>query len=313
MIMKNIAKQSNKHPLLLLFGLVLAAAYLPLAQTQTASASCGWSMAIGDEKLPCGQGSNSSGTAKGEFIGEDWKGYYKITLNNYHGGAFFYACSGTASSCSMLADTQKVVFELIGENVITAPEGFGIDSFVPIEFTGQGSLKIEAKIPVGGSFFCEWSGTPDANQTCSIDETVVTGIEQPYLSTLVITPRTVINNPSEDQPNPDENDTPTEDDKTSSDDEDKNKCPDSILPGQTSDSDWTVWDIVAIVYIGLSLITFIGLAIRWLVKRKKSGSSKPTTPHTPESTSGSSNTSAGQNTSNAQDNPNSQSTTPEAQ
>lgn len=273
-------EKSNTHTLLLLSGLILAAACISTMRTEKASASCGWTMTVGDENLPCGLGTNSSGTVRGEFVGDNWKGYYKITLNNYHGGAFYYDCSGTAYSCSLLSDNQKIVFELVGDNVISTAEGFGIDSFVPIEFTGQGSLKIEAKIPIGGSFLCQWAGTSETGRTCFIDEAMVNGVGQFYLPTVVITPGTVTKKtetPSQSQTGQDENDTPTKDEEvTSSSDEDEKKCPDSVLAEQTPDSGWTVWDIAAAVYIGASLVTFIGLMIQRFTKRRKVSNSKNT-------------------------------------
>lgn len=266
-------EKTNKHTSLLLFGLILAVSCVPVLRTEKASASCGWTMTFGDEGLPCGQGANSSDTVRGEIIGESSAGYYhKIALNNYQGGAISFPCGGTYGSCASLADGHKLVFELFGDNVISAPDGFGIDSYIPIEFTGQGSLKIVAKIPIGDSLVCPWTDGSENKWTCSVDASGRGELEQLSTQTVFITPRIATEEAetSPQDPTQDENGTPTEDGETSSgDDEDEKKCPDSTLIEQTPDSGWTVWDIAAAVYVGVSLAAFIGLAVRWFVKRKK--------------------------------------------
>ena len=100
------------------------------------------------------------------------------------------------------------------------------------------------------------------------------------MPSVVITPGTVTKKtetPPQSQTGQDENDTPTKDEEvTSSSDEDEKKCPDSVLAEQTPDSGWTVWDIAAAVYIGASLVTFIGLMIQRFTKRLKVSNSKNT-------------------------------------
>lgn len=82
----------------------------------------------------------------------------KITLNNYNGGAIYYLCNGNVL-CGELADME---IELIGENTISSEHrdypGADSSSFkdaalvgiVPT-FTGNGTLKIEAKEPIARS------------------------------------------------------------------------------------------------------------------------------------------------------------------
>ena len=76
----------------------------------------------------------------------------KIMLNNYNGGAIYYFCRGTC------ADTKNMEIELIGNNTINSqsssqhlqkngvPQNAAFMNIIP-NFTGSGTLKIDAAIP----------------------------------------------------------------------------------------------------------------------------------------------------------------------
>ena len=288
---KQRLKAQAKSSLRLLTGLVLVFAGVVGLITDEAEAACAWTVYadVGDTSAPCGRGQSEDGSFKTEPITSDsGEEILKITLTNYHGGTIYAECCGT---CAPSGGMSKTIIELIGDNMITAESGVGINLHSPVEFTGEGSLEIVAMIPIGGGNLC---GTCRGHQGSECNATVW----NPYsntqdklewtlgTSTLVVRPTTIakeVETPLPGQINQDENGTPTEDRETSlSSDEDEKKCPDSALTEQTPDSGWTVWDITAAVYVGVSLIAFVGLMVRWFIKRKKAAISEDIVPQNSE-------------------------------
>lgn len=280
-------EKTNRHIFLrVLLGLALVISCASVFQVATAEAACGWSIYADTEETygshaTCGNGESRDGTFRSELITDGDQVYLKITLNNYHSGSILYESYASGPS----VEIKKVVVELVGDNVINAPHGRGIGIGSPIEFIGQGKLEITAMFPFGGGYLCYWQSPPTKEQAsvCSfapIQEAEAAQIRDILVAqTVFITPRTAVEEAetSPQDPTQDENDTPTEDGETSSgSDEDEKKCPDPALAERTPASGWTVWGIVAVVYVGVSLAAFIGLAVRWFVKRKKAPVSKNT-------------------------------------
>lgn len=277
----------NKHIFLrVLLGLALIISCASVFQTESAEAGCGWGIHADTEGAygsyaPCGSGESQDGTFKSELITDGDQGYFKITLNNYRGGSILYECYGT---CGPSVKIKKVVVELVGDNAINAPNGRGIDTGWPIEFIGQGKLEVTAMFPFGGGYLCYWYNPPtmEEQSVCSfapIEEDVAVKIKEALgTQTVFITPGTVTKEtetPPKSQIGQSGSDIPAENEEGESDgNENEKKCPDSALAEQTSDSGWTVWNMVTMVYVGVSLLAFIGLTFRWFVKRKKASVSK---------------------------------------
>ena len=292
-----VAEKPNKHIFLRTFlSLALMFLYASISQPETAQAACGWSIYADTEETygsyaVCGNGESQDRTFKSELITDGDQVYLKITLNNYHGGSILYESYASGPSFKI----EKVVVELIGDNVINAPQGRGIGVGSPIEFIGQGKVEITAMFPFGGGYLCYWQNPPTKEQAsvCSfapIQESEAAQIKDILVAqTVFITPRTAIEETetSPQDPTQDENDTPTENEKvTSNSDEDEKKCPNPASAEQTSDGSWTVWDIVATVYIILSLLTFIGLMIQWFIKHKKASAPNNTAPQNNKNNTG---------------------------
>ena len=107
--------------------------------TINVNASCTpWFWTINGKDMTNG---NTSTTASLERCSTDT---ITLTLNNYNGEGFALECLGTCPS------TYKFIIELKGDNVIT-DDTTGIDfanQQGKIEFTGEGTLKINAPKPI---------------------------------------------------------------------------------------------------------------------------------------------------------------------
>ncbi len=182
-----------------------------------------------------------------------------VTLNNYKGGAF--QMKGYGSGLSV----KKVIFNLVGENEVTAENGIAFSTSVPTEFTGEGSLKIKALIPVLAN---------SAYVTEDYQEVQVTDLLKDYAaywsnhgdvtSEITIKPTVKTENLT------DEGNNNTDD---AGDDEKAENCVNGGTTNNLKKNPWTVEMImlhaVAGIYILLSLVTFILLGIRKIMRKKQ--------------------------------------------
>lgn len=213
----------------------------------------------------------------GSFISEYKDDYIlEVTLNNYRGGGFYWACRGTCYSAP-----SKIVFRLIGENKITAEGKVGISVSSPVEFIGDGTLEIQALVPVanGGEEGCLY--TKDETY-CSDMANVLkmrmrqdwpeVAIEEAMSFTMTIAPAkgVVIETPAKPEVKPEEPEQPEQPEEKPADDEsvkEPETKPDSATDNKVDNG--LVWHIVSGTYIGLSLVAFAALGVHQVVKRNK--------------------------------------------
>ena len=67
-----------------------------------------------------------------------------LTLNNYNGGQLKINCNGTSLG-------HVFAVKLVGQNKISVQDGIGIIANEPIVFIGDGSLEIEAPVPIASA------------------------------------------------------------------------------------------------------------------------------------------------------------------
>ena len=130
----------KKRIVAVLFLAALFVAKLPLTQDSFAAYAYQWT--VGGEQFGPG-GSNSAGTASWQKDNTSNDGGV-LTLNNYHGGQIKIECLGTE-----LGHTFNI--NLVGDNYITVDKGIGILALEPITFSGNGTLTIEAAIPISAN------------------------------------------------------------------------------------------------------------------------------------------------------------------
>lgn len=99
-----------------------------------------------------GEAYNGAFKSRIEEIGGEWVAV--VTLTNYDAGGLNMECRGT---CSAGPSPRKIVIELVGDNVITNREGIGINLSLPVEFAGEGNLKIRALVPMAKDGSCYYS------------------------------------------------------------------------------------------------------------------------------------------------------------
>ena len=177
-------------------ALVLSLLMLPLLYTTKTYAACASTFYVGTQTISgCNNPSGSGQQVPGFQLDVDKN---KITLNNYNGGGIYYECH---ASC---ATYKNMEVELIGENTINSKASAqfrqenglphiidaGFINIVP-NFTGTGSLKIEASIPftfedrnagsfginVVGNDYKGNIGPTGTTQTTEITETTTTNPE----------------------------------------------------------------------------------------------------------------------------------------
>ena len=139
-------------------ALALSAIFSLVAFRQPASASCSGQIYVNTASgyiFTCGMSPEEQKEGLEGFSIDYEKN--KITLNNYDGGTIHYYCYGYGGSCFTPIDME---IELIGENKISSEyfnsdnadnEEFENSAFFNIvpNFTGSGSLKMEAEVPFG--------------------------------------------------------------------------------------------------------------------------------------------------------------------
>lgn len=254
-------------------ALGLAALMTPMANLgdYRAEAACaiGWEKVDtttnwdGNPSVSACNGSSNDGTFASKISDDQ---IITVTLNNYKGGAF--QMKGYGSGLSV----KKVVFNLIGENEVTAENGIAFLTNVPTEFTGEGSLKMKALIPALAN---------SAYVTGNYQEVQVTDLLKDYVaywsehgeatSEITIKPIAKTENPTEKpEEKPDENEENT--------DKDDEKNDENCVNGGTTDktekeNPWTTemitLHVAAGIYILLSLVTFILLGIRKIMRKKQ--------------------------------------------
>lgn len=272
--MRDIVQQRPRRTswLYVLLGIMSFFASIFGVKIDRANAACTWGIRadITDtdgyrSHAACGFGESDDGSFSAEVItDENSEKIQKITLKNYHGGSIYGEYCGSGGG-----GTTKAIIELVGENAITAEGGVGINLFMPVEFTGEGSLQITAMIPIGGGSLCgicaELEGSEcKANVGNQLDTFQTEQLKLRLgVHTLIIKP-TIIEKevavPTE--PTPPENTNPDEPVA------EENKCPDETIIKSDS-GEWDVWDVVMLAYIGISVAVFAGLAIHWGLKRRK--------------------------------------------
>lgn len=115
-------------------------------QVSPAQAACayGWELFSADdefvESFSMCSGASENGAMKSNLDDEA----VTVKLNNYNGGMIELKGYGSGLNVS------KIIFDLTGENVIDAGDGIALAVAVPVEFTGEGTLKMRAVLPILG-------------------------------------------------------------------------------------------------------------------------------------------------------------------
>lgn len=256
-------------------SLAVLAAPLTSLNLHQAHAACAYSWEMKDstgktESINMCSGENQAKTFTSQ-ISDD--GIITVKLNNYKGESFTLKSYGTGMYF------QKIVMNLSGENEISALDGIALDAFAPLEFTGTGSLKIKALIPMmnGGVY------TTKDYQIVTVPEILkqyMSSTQQdtytseitirPSLATQPTTPGT--DNDDKTDENPDQTDDPAEDEK-----------PTDCITDADTDKDSTKepwsWAMIAIhlaagIYIILSLVIFILLGVRKITRKHQPKNAK---------------------------------------
>lgn len=256
--------------------LSLAALAAPLTSLNIyqANAACAysWEMKDGagkDESVNMCSGENQAKTFTSR-ISDD--GIVTVNLNNYKGEAFTLHNYGTGMYF------QKVIVNLSGENEITAVDGIALDTFAPMEFTGSGSLKIKALIPMmnGGVY------TTKDYQIVTVPEILkqymASSQQDTYTSEITIRPNLTTNKPTTpDTDNDDKTEEKPDDTEKPADDEKSEDC----IAGTDKDQEENPWNwamiaihLAAGIYIVLSLVTFILLGIRKISRKHQPKNAK---------------------------------------
>lgn len=230
-----------------------------------AQAACGYGIFAGDFYAPCGRGESDDGKVKVEPGKDGDADAIVITLNNYDGGAVYYAGCGSYGF-----DSEYFVINLIGENRITEAEGVGVD-LPRVKFVGEGTLTVTAMIPVGGGMLCDYCSA-EQREACRINWAGIDGeaLKQALgATTVIIEPAdgVVIDSSTDD-------DSANAGDGSSDDSEGSSEGSDGTLAGPTEDQtkcddfgaeDATTWVMVRLGIIG-GVITIVALVAFVVVK-----------------------------------------------
>ncbi len=237
-----------------------------------ASAACalGWERKTDDASwyVSACDGSSSDGTFISKIADDQT---ITVTLNNYKGGPFTLELSGTG------IPLKKIKFNLVGDNEITAENGIGFltGTGTPMEFTGEGSLRLKALVPVLAHNYYV---------SDNYQETQVADLLKDYaaywsehggaMSEITIKPTVKTETPTEKpEEKPEEN--PEEKPDVNQDNE-AEKPEDK--PEETEKTVWTP-EMIAIhaaaaIYIILSVAGYILLGIRKIVRKHRSAETK---------------------------------------
>lgn len=210
---------------------VLGVAGLCLASAPAgrAQAACAYRWILqNDEQVNLCSGTSEDGTFSSK-INDNQE--ITVTLNNYQGLNFYYENYGTG------IPFQKLTIVLTGDNRIDSMSELAFDVSEPIEFTGDGSLLIHSETGHVGDLIIRPGGITDGS---------------------------------------DDNDDGSQDSSTSDNEKDPSTLPDGTLVDPSAPCEQEVakndvaliWHIISGIYIGISLIVFLILAVKHFGKGK---------------------------------------------
>lgn len=249
-------------------GLAILTAPLASGISQSASAACAlqWEMTNNGKTETVSACDGKAGD--GAFVSKITDDQMMVVdLNNYKGAAFTLVNSGTGVAFG------KIVINLTGENEVQAEDGIAFNAGAPLEFTGEGSLRIKALVPImnGGVY------TTKDYQVVTVPEILKQYIpdwsqKDSYLSDITIKSTTIVEKPTE-KPNEETDEKPEETEKEDEKPGNETDCANANTSGGEAENPWT-WGMItahvaAGIYIILSLVTFILLGIRKMMRRRE--------------------------------------------
>lgn len=257
-------------------ALGMAALMVPMANLgrEGVSAACGYGVSAEDFYAPCNQGERVDGAIAVRTEELEGERVMRITLNNYRGSGIYYEC------CASCPDNylDKVIVELKGENKITERKGTGI-TFNDVEFAGTGKLTIEAMIPVGGRTLTACGDPNKPMYDRNIDNDALGKVIGVTTLKVDMADNSVVEKPGgEPDKDADGEGKPADEDDNETDDTDDDKKDENCVNGGTTDNSekenpWTTemitLHVAAGIYILLSLVTFILLGIRKIMRKKQ--------------------------------------------
>ena len=231
----------------LIIIMLLAVSFIAkLAFTQNCFAAYAYMWTVDGEQIGLGS-SNTAGTASWQKDSEANNGGI-LTLNNYNGGQIKIECYGTG-----LGHTFTI--NLVGDNYITVDKGIGILALEPITFSGNGTLTIEAAVPISSNdyIFEDSIGTKiEGNYSFSENEKVIIRTSDTTTNSNNDNGESIANTDSEDDQLSDEN--------AESIDSDINT---------TNDENTIDWKLIAIIMIPVTAISIIIIIVLLILLAKK--------------------------------------------
>ncbi len=248
-------------------GLCLASAPVERAQ-----AACGGGTLVGDFYAPCDHGESEDGKISVQVVDLNDEKVLKVHLKNYSGGGIRSECCG---SCEYWQDQAwtKMIVELTGENKITEPKGVGIQGR-NLEFAGDGTLEIDAMIPLGGGTLimpCMPHGEEEGPRY-NLPNVDKESIQEVFGQHTVKIDLSRKNSASGDNNGSSQN---------------PSTLPDGALVGPSAPCEQEaakndvalIWHIISGIYIGISLIAFLILAVKHFGKGKSQPGQKTSQNH----------------------------------
>ena len=130
---------------ILLLIITVVALPLMLLEVNAISTSIGWNYEYNYDNYPTID-LNPQNTDVPAYLEWDGNKKYTLHLNNYNGPGLIFCQGGSGNT-----DNVEVIIDLVGTNTITTSE-IGLDLWIsndkPITFTGTGTLKLNARIPM---------------------------------------------------------------------------------------------------------------------------------------------------------------------
>ncbi|MBR3132027.1 hypothetical protein IKG33_01265 [Candidatus Saccharibacteria bacterium] len=214
---------------------------------QNCFAAYAYSWTVDGEQLRIGN-SNTAGTASWQRDNEANKDGGTLTLNNYNGGQIKIECWGTG-----LGHTFNI--NLVGDNYITVDKGIGILALEPITFSGDGTLTIEAAVPISSNDYIIKDGvgaTIEGNYSFSKNEKIIIKAND-----TIKTNNNSDNSATDVNANTEKNDSLDEEVGTIDNDLKTNDT--------TKDEDTVDWKLIAIIMIAVASISITVVIICLLV------------------------------------------------
>lgn len=230
--------------------ILLAVSFITkLAFTQDCLAAYAYMWTVDGEQINLGN-SNTTGTASWQKESEANDGGV-LTLNNYHGGQIKIECIGTG-----LGHTFNI--NLIGDNYITVNNGIGILALEPITFSGNGTLTIEAAIPISSNDYI-------------YKDNMGTKIEDNYSFSLnkkiIIKTSDAVTNPNNDDSDPIIN---TNSEEYQLSNENVGNADDNTKTDNTTNNENTIdWKLIAIIMISITIMSIIIIVVLLILLAKK--------------------------------------------